>query len=157
LKGFDPVLKRLLFLTSPLVLGLLISIPLSSCQSSAPSLDNTPQDSIGFIQPTQTTAAKAFTLQLLNNAYDSCNTTFTHTSFSVNQNTLSLSFVLENHVDSTCVADVRPYGPSYALPALAAGKYAVYASQQAACEYTNPMCDIVIAPSFVDTLIVSAL
>jgi len=135
------------------ICALLAGTLLSSCQSSsAPSQGGVAPDSGWFIEPAQTTAAQRFTLQLLNDAYDSCKTLFTHTSLTVDQNSIYASFVAESRPDSVCATDVRPYGPSYPVTSLAEGKYAVYGSSQAACEYTDPMCDIVSAPFFVESL-----
>ena len=110
------------------------------------------KDSGWFIQPKQTQENKPFTLQLLSYAYGNCQTTFTHTSLDSGDHSLYFNFVVENHPERMCVADIRPYGPSYPLSGLTAGKYPVYAVQHVACEYTNPRCLIAIRPTLADTL-----
>ncbi len=111
------------------------------------------KDSSWFIQPRQTQANKPFTLQLLSYAYGNCQTSFTHTSLDTGRHSLYLSFVIENHPERVCVADIRPYGPSYDIQGLKVGKYPVYAVQHVACEYSTPPCPTVYPlPKFVDTL-----
>ncbi len=117
-------------------------------QTTAPPV----KDSGWFIQPKQTPANKPFTLQLLSYAYGNCQTSFTHTSLDTGSHSLYLSFVVESHPERVCVADIRPYGPSYDVRTLKVGKYPVYAVQHLACEYTNPRCLVAVQPKLVDTL-----
>ena len=114
-------------------------------------------DSNWFIQPKIATANNSFTLQLLNAAYGSCQTSFTHTSLMAYGDSLNANFVVVGDTTRVCASETRPFGPSYNVPALSPGKYPVYAAHHFACEYSTPPCLIpVVPPILVDTLIVTA-
>ncbi len=109
-----------------------------------------------FLRPTRVVAQDTFTLQLLNNYYGNCPTWFSHTSLVQQHDSLIASFVVENDSARLCLVDLHPFGPSYAAPALPAGKYPVFSSQHLDCEYTPPYCPVAYRPpQLVDTLTVS--
>ena len=97
-------------------------------------------------------------LTIRSSAYDSCHYTFTHTSLTLSNGSLTASFVPVN--DTVCSSVVRPFGPTIGYPSLsglAAGKYPVYAQLHVACEYSVPACPVAVPiPVFVDTLVVTA-
>ena len=97
-----------------------------------------------------------FTLRVQSSAYDSCHYRFTHDTLVFADGRITASFVAVN--DTMCSAVVHPFGPSYASPGYAAGKYPVYAQMFLACQFTPPYCPAVYpVPVFVDTLTVTAV
>jgi hypothetical protein len=101
-------------------------------------------------------ADKAFGMQLLRDDIGNCQTSFSHESVTVVSGSLYASFLMESHPDRVCVMDLRPFGPSFSVPALKAGVYPVYPEALAACQVAQPPCIIpVLAPVATDTLLVT--
>lgn len=101
-------------------------------------------------------ADKAFAMQLLRDDIGNCQTAFSHESVSVVSGALYASFVMESHPERVCVMDLRPFGPSFSVPALKAGIYPVYPEELAACQVAQPPCyPPVKAPVATDTLVVT--
>ncbi len=97
-----------------------------------------------------------FTLDLLNNAYGNCQTSFSHQSISTSGNNIYASFLVEAHPERVCVANITPFGPSFDMQALKMGYYPVSAIELLPCEVTAPFCAIRrIVPVPFDTLIVA--
>lgn len=102
-----------------------------------------------------------FTMQLLNKSYGNCNTEFTHATATLSEFTpnpsIYTTFAIESHPERVCVVDLRPWGPTFQLPALKPGRYPVYVTILPPCYFTTPRCLIPIKlPEVVDTLLVSA-
>ncbi len=110
-----------------------------------------------FLKDHEVAANLAFPMQLLNNAYGNCQTTFTHVTQTVNGMSIAVSFAVETDNQRVCIVDLRPYGPTVDMPALKAGAYPVYVSSLPPCLFANPACEIGILPVLFpsDTLIVS--
>lgn len=110
-----------------------------------------------FLKERQVAPDKAFTMQLLNNLYGNCQTSFSHQSLTVAKDSISVSFVAETDKKRICVMDIRPYGPAIEMPAMKAGSYPVYVNEMPACLYSNPRCEILRLPNSIpsDTLLVT--
>jgi hypothetical protein len=111
-----------------------------------------------FLKQREVKAGAAFTLNVVNNDYGNCNTGFDHTGLVVQDNALSVSFVIVNYPERVCVMDLRPHGPAFNVAALKPGRYPLFVNVLPACLYTEPRC-LVIPPETPaqasDTLIVS--
>lgn len=98
---------------------------------------------------------KAFTMQLLRDDIGNCQTSFSDETASVASGGIYASFVLESHPDRVCIMDIRPFGPSFSIPALKPGLYPVYPQQLMPCQVAQPMCLLPVAdPVATDTLVV---
>lgn len=95
-----------------------------------------------YLDPDQVKAGTAFTLNVVNNLYGSCNTDFTHSSLQIRENAIHVTFSIENHPERVCIWDKRPHGPSFNLQPLKAGRYPVTVQVMPACLYTEPRCQI---------------
>ena len=110
-----------------------------------------------FLRPNQVKAGTAFQMQLLDEQYGNCNTSFTHTALEFRNGSIYASYLIESHPEKLCLTDIHPNGPSYEVKALTAGKYPVYEIQMYACEFDQPPCMLPKrAPQLVDTLSVTA-
>jgi hypothetical protein len=107
------------------------------------------------IAPTKVNDNAAFDLQLLSYAY-SCATTFTHLAASVSGTTVTLSYVATEKTGIACPAIYKPYGPTFHLTALSAGKYTVFAEANMECMYSNPACLVATQPQTAGTLTVGS-
>ncbi|MDB5103801.1 MAG: hypothetical protein JWP91_1490 [Fibrobacteres bacterium] len=110
-----------------------------------------------FLKNEETLADKAFPMQLLNNLYGNCQTTFTHLTHAEAAGNISVSFVVETDKNRVCVQDIIPWGPVVEMPALKAGIYPVYVQTLPACLFTEPRCmiDLIPNPRPSDTLVVT--
>ncbi len=138
----------------------MVQVP--SCKMAVPlelvdTLVITKNNKPWFITPKAVPAKSAFTLKLLSNTYGSCQTSFSYNALEVQSGNINLSFVIENHPDNVCIADLRPFGPSFESTALNDGIYPVYVNVMQACEFAKPQClPPKVAPQLIDTLIVSS-
>jgi hypothetical protein len=110
-----------------------------------------------FLKSRVANAATPFDLQVVNNAYGNCNTSFEHASLVVRDGSISVSFVIVDHPDRVCVTDIRPHGPAFSLQGMKPGRYPVLVQVLPACVYATPSCLPVVllaAPEVVDTLVV---
>ncbi len=133
------------------------------------------------VAPNPAPAGKAFTLVLIGTA-STCNTAFTRESVTVVGNRINLSYVGTTYmVDPPIVAGgapqpadpicpvyaqgkadtnimIPPYavGPTFAMPALKAGEYEVWATQMYECLYSTPSCKIAVIAKPAGTLTVKA-
>jgi hypothetical protein len=108
-----------------------------------------------YVNPGEVRSGTAFTLNVVNNEYGTCNTEFERSSLTVQGNAIHVSFVIVNHPDRVCIVDKRPHGPSFQMAALKAGAYPVSVQVLPACMFTTPRCEIGILPFVpppVDTL-----
>jgi hypothetical protein len=105
-----------------------------------------------FLNPETVTANTPFTLNLLNDAYGSCEVLFSHLTASVNENDIYLSFVKTTDILMECFANITPYGPSFEMEGLAPGEYTVYAVDMPACAYADPQCPVRLAPEPIGVL-----
>jgi hypothetical protein len=109
-----------------------------------------------FLKQRQVMAGKPFTLQLLNNAYGNCQTSFSHKSISSSSGIITASFLAETNPDIVCITDIRPHGPAFEMAALNVGIYPVYVNQLLQCQVTAPFCAIKMPmPVPSDTLVVT--
>jgi hypothetical protein len=99
---------------------------------------------------------RPFTMQLLRDDIGNCQTSFSHDTAVVISGSIYASFVMESHPERVCVMDIRPYGPSFPMPALKPGLYPVLPEELAACQVADPPCLLPVkAPVPTDTLIVT--
>jgi hypothetical protein len=110
-----------------------------------------------FLKDHQVAPNKAFTMQLLNNLFGSCQTSFSNHSLTVAKDKISVSFAVETDDERVCKVDIRPYGPAIEMPAMKAGSYPVFVQPLPACLFETPTCLIGIVPNPLpaDTLLVS--
>ncbi len=81
------------------------------------------------LQPPSAQADIPFQLQLLSQNYGNCQTEFSHTSATLKDGELWLTYFMQTHPERVCVWDQRPFGPEFKLPGLKAGRYPVIAMQ----------------------------
>ena len=111
-----------------------------------------------FLKQREVKAGAAFALNVVNNEYGNCNTGFDRTSLVVQDNALSVSFVIVDYPERVCLTDIRPHGPSFTVNALKPGRYPLFVNVLPACLFTEPRCLILppVAPAEAsDTLIVT--
>lgn len=109
-----------------------------------------------FLKQRETMAGKPFTLQLLNQAYGNCQTSFSHKSITASGGIITASFLAETDPNIVCITDIRPHGPAYEMAALNVGVYPVYVNQLLQCQVTAPFCAIKMPmPVPYDTLVVT--
>jgi hypothetical protein len=101
-------------------------------------------------------AGKPQTMQLLRNDIGNCQTSFSNTKTEITHAGILASFVMETRPDAVCITDIRPFGPTFELPALAPGVYPVIPEPLAACQVLPNPCvldrAVPVAPA--DTLVV---
>ena len=98
-------------------------------------------------------ADQAFSMQLLRDDIGNCQTTFAEQRITVSARSVAVFFVMERHPERICIQDLRPFGPTFQMPAMQPGIYPVSA---AACEGDVSLCDSNPTVALVvDTLIVS--
>lgn len=110
-----------------------------------------------FLKQREVKAGASFALNVVNNDYGNCNTGFDHTSLVVQDNALSVSFVIVDYPDRVCLMDVRPHGPSFTVNALKPGRYPVYVNVSPSCLFSEPRCPVlppVMPAEASDTLVV---
>jgi hypothetical protein len=111
-----------------------------------------------FIKPKEVAAGTPFELDLLNNAYGNCQTSFANQSLSVANGQIVATFSVESHPERVCVTDIRPFGPAFKVEALKPGRYPVLAAVRPACLFAVPACKIAeMPPVVVDTLTVAGV
>lgn len=109
-----------------------------------------------FLKQGDVQAGKPFSLQLLNEAYGNCQTSFSHKSIVVEDNGIRAAFLVETHPDIVCITDIRPHGPAFEMESMKVGIYPVYVTELLPCEVTEPFCMVKrIAPVVSDTLVVT--
>ena len=97
------------------------------------TLNVTAQGAITYtINPTTTPLKKDFTLDLLSYQFN-CGTTYDMLASSVTGNTIALTFLDHENPLTACPAIYKPYGPSYKMTGLPAGKYDVKVYHLPAC------------------------
>jgi len=96
-----------------------------------------------------------FSLQLLNEAYGNCQTSFSHQSLVVDGGSIFTRFLVNTNPEIACITDIRPHGPVFGMQGLKLGVYPVYVNELLSCEVTEPYClALRIKPAPSDTLIV---
>ncbi len=126
------------------------ALPLQS--KYAGTLIVTPEVAVTYsINPTQTAAAKDFTLELLSYQFN-CATYYDMQNVSVNGNEISLTFLDHENPAGLCPAIYKPYGPSFKIAALSAGTYKVTAYRLPACAAQG--CKMAAMPADAGTLTV---
>ncbi|MDQ3000377.1 MAG: hypothetical protein M3Y08_03815 [Fibrobacterota bacterium] len=109
-----------------------------------------------FLKTEEVQAGKPFTLQLLNQAYGNCQTSFSNKSIITSDNRIMATFLVENHPERVCIMDISPHGPAFEMQGLKVGVYPVYVASLLACEVTAPFCAVLReTPSPSDTLVVT--
>jgi hypothetical protein len=108
-----------------------------------------------FLKNDQVTANSAFSMQVLNNQYGNCQTSFSNQSVSIANGEIHTRFYPATDPTRICIVNIVPWGPSFDMAALKPGKYPLYVTQLAACQVTAPFCKIPEIPVLSDTLTVS--
>ncbi len=109
-----------------------------------------------FLKNKEVAPGNNFSLQILNNKYGNCQTSFSHQSVNVQNGEIWLSFLIENHPERMCIMDIYPNGPTFDMLGMKTGTYPVRAIEIQACQLTVPPCPILsILPEPSDTLLVS--
>jgi hypothetical protein len=81
-----------------------------------------------------------------------CNYDFKGDTAIVYQNEVRLAFVAEPNPLVKCASTVAANGPSFVIPALKSGTYAVYAQPMPACALSSHPCPFAMMRIFVDSL-----
>lgn len=109
-----------------------------------------------FLKTGEVLVGKPFTLQLLNESYGNCQTSFSNQSIISSDNRIMATFLVENHPERVCITDIRPHGPAFEMQGLKVGVYPVYVTQLLACEISAPFCVVDrLLPVPSDTLVVT--
>lgn len=110
-----------------------------------------------FLKQREFPPNKAFAVQLLNNAYGNCQTSFSSPTLTIETGAIYFGFVVENHPEHVCITDIRPHGPVFEMPAMKPGAYPVYVEAWPSCVDESPGCRQLIESvrTLSDTLIVS--
>ena len=148
-----------LFLLAP-ALALVLGLGAAKAQTIPPALSVTPNPA---------PAGKAFTLTL-NGVATRCGAVYTHQSVSVNEGRIDLQYTVDQmiFIDDPIVAkgdvepidpvcpvfvgqetvptSILPNAPMFAMPALKAGSYEVWATNVPACAYAKPACAVKLMP-----------
>jgi hypothetical protein len=114
------------------------------------------------VTPNPATAGKAFTLYLQGVPQNSCYTAFSRESVMVSGNRIDLRYTVASYAVPLSAAagaepipcplldardaKVAPSMPSFAMPALKAGSYEVWATNMPECLYSQPSCKIAVKP-----------
>lgn len=94
-----------------------------------------------FVNPSRVDAGKAFALEVLSYRYN-CGTRFSDLSFSRDGARIAVRFVARENPAALCPAIEKPWGPKFDMPALAAGRYRVFATPLLPCQVGTPACEI---------------
>jgi len=108
-----------------------------------------------FLDPGTVDGQQPFELMARNTRY-SCASEFSHKQVKVQEDAIFLSVTETLNPAVLCPAVVLPpekaYGPTFKIPALKVGSYAVYLTEGPACLWTQPACEIAVQQEFVGTL-----
>ena len=108
------------------------------------------------ISPYSVQAGVSFDLSLRSFRFN-CGTQYSHQSIAIDTalDRITLSFLPAHNPNATCPAVVVPYGPTFALNALPAGAYSVYARALSSCMVgEGAQCAMEPVPEFAGTLTV---
>lgn len=114
-------------------LAIALALAYASGQATHPDRD------AFFLDPSRWDANASFKLDLLSYRYD-CGVTYSDHSVNRQGNRVDLRFVAHPKPDAACPLIDKPYGPSFPMPALPAGRYDVHATALAPCQVGNPVC-----------------
>ncbi|MEO7957693.1 MAG: hypothetical protein ABIW76_13480 [Fibrobacteria bacterium] len=106
------------------------------------------------LNPGAVNAGQVFSLSALSYKY-TCANTFANQSVVVNDGRIDLSFTSAVDTAVLCAAIVKPFGPTFNMPALKAGKYPVYMNLLLPCHVTQPMCKAAVRVEEAGTLVVT--
>jgi hypothetical protein len=104
-----------------------------------------------FLKARQVQAGKPFTLQMLNQKYGNCQTAFSSTEAVMEKGVLNAKFKTVTDSNKVCITDIRPWGPSFEMAGLEAGRYPVVYWEVPAC---YPDCHLIPGFKSLDTLTV---
>lgn len=105
------------------------------------------------LTPGTAAAGSTFELTVLSYRYN-CGHTYSHQSVVVNEGQIDLSFIATADPKAICPAIYRPYGPSFKMPALKAGRYRVFMNLMQPCHLDG--CKMMIPREEAGTLAVTA-
>lgn len=105
------------------------------------------------LTPGTAAAGSTFELTVLSYRYN-CGHTYSNQSVVVNEGQIDLSFIATANPKVMCPAIYRPYGPTFKMPALKAGKYRVFMNLMQPCHLDG--CKMAIPREEAGTLVVTA-
>jgi hypothetical protein len=109
-----------------------------------------------YLKDEQTAPDKAFTMQLLNDAVNNCQFSFSYQSANASATGIYASFLMTKDTNRVCIQSISPWGPSFDMKGLAPGAYPVFVIELLRCEVIAPICAVDrIMPVASDTLLVS--
>ncbi len=108
-----------------------------------------------FLKNNQVPGNSAFSMQVLNNQFGNCQTSFSNQTVSVMNGAIYTRFFPVVDPNRVCIVNIVPWGPSFDMAALKPGKYPLYVTQLPACLVTPPFCKIPEIPVLSDTLTVT--
>jgi hypothetical protein len=109
-----------------------------------------------YLQDRQAAPDKAFSMQLLNNAVNNCQYSFSYKSSSVSASGIYAQFLMTRDTNRVCIQSISPWGPAIDVKALTPGAYPVYVTELLRCEVIAPICAVDRAmPMASDTLLVT--
>ncbi len=108
-----------------------------------------------FLKNNQVTANTAFSMQVVNNQFGNCQTSFSNQTVSVLNGEIHTRFFPVVDSNRVCIVNIVPWGPSFDMAALKPGKYPLYVTQLPACLVKPPFCKIPEIPVLSDTLTVT--
>jgi hypothetical protein len=110
-----------------------------------------------YLKKNEILANNKFTMQILNQKYGNCQTSFSNQSVSISGGAIWTQFLINTDPKLVCIMDIRPHGPTFEMEALKPGKYPIYVTELFACEVKAPFCAVDrLRPTVSDTLLVSA-
>lgn len=113
-----------------------------------------PKEPAWILTPDRAIAGQDFELAVLSYRY-TCANVYENQKVVVNEQRIDLSFTTSADPKVLCPAIYKPYGPTFKMPALKAGRYAVHMNLLLACHVQEPMCRAAIQVEPAGTLVVS--
>jgi hypothetical protein len=125
-----------------LIIACALALPsaMRAGSGSAESAAQGPSEAF-FPSPARAEAGKPFALGIMSFRYN-CGTEFSHASFTRQGDALDFRFVARENPAAICPAVIAPYGPSFHLPALPAGRYRLTATALHPCLVAPQPCEI---------------
>lgn len=126
-----------------LLIACALALPSAMRAGSQPGESAAPGPSIAFFpSPGRADAEGPFTLKILSYRYN-CGTEYSHAAFRRDGDVLDFRFVAKENPAAVCPANIAPYGPSFEMPALPAGRYHLAATALHPCLVAPQPCDVV--------------
>ncbi len=98
-----------------------------------------------LLSPSDVAAGRDFKLELSSYQF-TCVTSFSHKRVRQTDSTIVLSFLAKDDLDIACPMIYKPYGTTFPVEGLNAGRHAVYVERLAPCMVSNPACMMAVVP-----------